>query len=93
MGPIAQSSGFRAIAKSFAADGWDVTAVEIDAVIVGCDRVAANGDTANKIGTYSIAVLADAHDIPFYVAAPSSTFDLELASGDRSLPESQGNPD
>jgi methylthioribose-1-phosphate isomerase len=53
----------------------------IDAVFVGADRIAANGDTANKIGTYGVALLAKAHDIPFYVAAPTSTFDLSLASG------------
>src|SRR5437879_799492 len=51
-------------------------------VIVGADRIAANGDTANKIGTYGVAVLARAHGIPFYVAAPSSTFDLTLATGE-----------
>jgi methylthioribose-1-phosphate isomerase len=51
-------------------------------VIVGADRIAANGDTANKIGTYGVALLAQAHGIPFYVAAPSSTFDLSLATGD-----------
>jgi methylthioribose-1-phosphate isomerase len=51
-------------------------------VIVGADRIAANGDTANKIGTYGVALLAKAHRIPFYVAAPSSTFDLSLANGD-----------
>ena len=54
----------------------------IDAVIVGADRIAANGDVANKIGTYPLAVLAKFHDVPFYVAAPSSTFDLSLSSGD-----------
>src|SRR5262245_21059995 len=54
----------------------------IGAVIVGADRIAANGDTANKIGTYGVAVLAAAHEIPLYVAAPSSTFDLSIASGD-----------
>ncbi|NLM51252.1 MAG: S-methyl-5-thioribose-1-phosphate isomerase [Firmicutes bacterium] len=54
---------------------------EIDLVIVGADRIAANGDVANKIGTYSLAVLAQAHKIPFYVAAPLSTFDLQLSSG------------
>jgi methylthioribose-1-phosphate isomerase len=54
----------------------------VDAVIVGADRIAANGDAANKIGTYSLAVLAKYHNVPFYVAAPSSTFDFELASGD-----------
>lgn len=51
------------------------------AVIVGADRIAANGDTANKIGTYTLAVLAAAHDVPFYVAAPVSTIDIECASG------------
>ena len=54
---------------------------KIDLVIVGADRIAANGDTANKIGTYSVAVLAQAHGIPFYVAAPTSTIDLKVASG------------
>ena len=55
---------------------------KIQAVITGADRIAANGDSANKIGTYSIAVLARAHNIPFYIAAPSSTFDLSIAHGD-----------
>jgi len=55
---------------------------KVDLVIVGADRIAANGDTANKIGTYGVAVLARHHGIPFYVAAPSSTFDLSLQSGD-----------
>jgi methylthioribose-1-phosphate isomerase len=54
----------------------------VQAVVVGADRIAANGDTANKIGTYQVALAAAAHDIPFYVAAPSSTFDLSLASGE-----------
>ncbi len=53
----------------------------IDLVMVGADRIAANGDSANKIGTYGVAVLARAHRIPFYVLAPSSTFDLKLATG------------
>jgi methylthioribose-1-phosphate isomerase len=53
----------------------------VQRVIVGADRIAANGDTANKIGTYSVAVLAHAHRIPFYVAAPSSTFDLSIPDG------------
>ena len=63
----------------------------IQLVIVGADRIAANGDTANKIGTYSVAVLAKAHGIPLYVAAPSSTFDLTLASGD-GIPIEQRDP-
>lgn len=55
----------------------------VQAVIVGADRITANGDTANKIGTYGVALLAAAHGIPFYVAAPSSTFDLSLTSGEQ----------
>ncbi len=55
----------------------------VQAVVTGADRIAANGDAANKIGTYSVAVLAAAHQIPFYIAAPSSTFDLSLATGDQ----------
>jgi methylthioribose-1-phosphate isomerase len=54
---------------------------KIEAVIVGADRIAANGDTANKIGTYSVALAAKAHKIPFFVAAPLSTFDLTIRSG------------
>jgi methylthioribose-1-phosphate isomerase len=54
---------------------------EIDACIVGADRIAASGDVANKIGTYTVAVLASAHDLPFYVAAPTSTIDLNIETG------------
>jgi methylthioribose-1-phosphate isomerase len=54
---------------------------QVHLVITGADRIAANGDTANKIGTYSLAVLAKHHGLPFYVAAPSSTFDLSIADG------------
>lgn len=54
----------------------------IQAVVTGADRIAANGDAANKIGTYGVALLAKAHQIPFYIAAPSSTFDLSLSHGD-----------
>lgn len=54
----------------------------IDIVIVGADRIAKNGDTANKIGTYSVAVLCREHNVPFYIAAPYSTFDMSLKSGD-----------
>ncbi len=53
----------------------------VDIVITGADRIAANGDVANKIGTYSLALIAAAHDVPFYVAAPSTTFDLATADG------------
>jgi methylthioribose-1-phosphate isomerase len=56
---------------------------KVNAVVVGADRIAANGDTANKIGTYQIAVLAREHNVPFYVAAPVSTFDLSIASGEQ----------
>jgi methylthioribose-1-phosphate isomerase len=63
----------------------------VQLVVVGADRIAANGDTANKIGTYGVALLAQAHGIPFYVAAPSSTFDLSLPSGDR-IPIEQRDP-
>jgi methylthioribose-1-phosphate isomerase len=63
----------------------------IDLCIVGADRIAANGDVANKIGTYSVAVLAKAHGIPFYVAAPSSTIDLATPTGDQ-IPIEQRNP-
>lgn len=55
---------------------------EVDAVVVGADRITANGDVANKIGTYGVAVLAHEHGIPFYVAAPCSTIDFTMASGD-----------
>jgi methylthioribose-1-phosphate isomerase len=57
-------------------------AKEIDVVVVGADRIAANGDTANKIGTYTVAVLAHEHGVPFYVAAPLSTIDLATPDGD-----------
>jgi methylthioribose-1-phosphate isomerase len=53
----------------------------LDLIITGADRIAGNGDTANKIGTYGLAVVAKAHHVPFYVAAPRSTFDLSLADG------------
>jgi len=62
--------------------GYFMSRGKVDCVIVGADRIAANGDTANKIGTYSLAVLAKENGIPFYVAAPTTTIDLSLASGD-----------
>ncbi len=71
--------------------GYFMRRGEVDCVIVGADRVVANGDVANKIGTYSLAVLADAHGIPFYVAAPSSTIDLSLPDGD-AIPIEQRDP-
>jgi methylthioribose-1-phosphate isomerase len=63
----------------------------VQAVMTGADRIAANGDTANKIGTYSLAVLAAAHGIPFFVAAPTNTFDPQLPSGD-AIPIEQRDP-
>jgi methylthioribose-1-phosphate isomerase len=63
----------------------------IDAVIVGADRIAANGDTANKIGTYSLALVAKAHNIPFFVAAPLSTIDFDLPSGSQ-IPIEERHP-
>lgn len=86
--------GARLTAWELADQGVDVTVVcdgaaatllrqgRIDAVITGADRVVANGDTANKVGTYPLAVLANRHDVPFYVAAPASTFDPDTPHGD-----------
>ncbi len=64
----------------------------IDLVIVGADRIAANGDTANKIGTYSVALAAQAHSLPFYVAAPTSTIDFSLSDGSK-IPIEERDPD
>ncbi len=61
--------------------GWLMKQGKISAVITGADRIAANGDTANKIGTYSLSIIAREHGVPFYIAAPSSTFDLNIKSG------------
>lgn len=62
--------------------GYFMKSGKIDCIVVGADRIAANGDVANKIGTYSVAVLAKENNIPFYVAAPTSTLDMKMASGD-----------
>src|SRR3989338_7758947 len=87
--------GSRLTAWELMKDGIDTTLITdnmagymmkkglIDVVIVGADRIAANGDVANKIGTYSVAVLAKEHKIPFYVAAPISTIDLNIKNGDK----------
>jgi methylthioribose-1-phosphate isomerase len=72
--------------------GWVMKKGKIDAVIVGADRIAANGDVANKIGTYSVALLAKEHGIPFYVAAPLSTIDLETPTGEE-IPIEERNRD
>jgi methylthioribose-1-phosphate isomerase len=68
-----------------------MAAGEVDAVLTGADRIAANGDTANKIGTYSLAVLARHHGLPFYVVAPSSTVDRATADG-AGIPIEQRDP-
>ncbi len=85
--------GARLTAWELVRDGIDTTVItdnmagammrlgQVDLVVVGADRIAANGDVANKIGTYTVAVLAKQHDIPFYVAAPLSTIDLQTADG------------
>ena len=96
--------GARLTAWELAHDGIPVTVItdnmaghfmkkgEIDCVIVGADRIAANGDVANKIGTYSVAVLAKENGIPFYVAAPVSTLDLSIPDGGH-IPIEERNPD
>ncbi len=71
--------------------GWLMARGEIACVVVGADRIAANGDVANKIGTYSLAVLAAHHNLPFYVAAPWSTVDLETPDGDAIPIEERGD--
>lgn len=87
--------GARLTSWELAASGIDVTLIcdnmaglvmkqgKVQLVIVGADRIARNGDAANKIGTYSVAQLARAHNIPFLIAAPSTTFDLSIDSGDQ----------
>jgi methylthioribose-1-phosphate isomerase len=72
--------------------GYYMQQRKIDSVIVGADRIAANGDVANKIGTYTLAVLAKESKIPFYVAAPTSTIDLSLSSGDK-IPIEERSPE
>jgi len=64
------------------ASGHFMRTMGMDLCVVGCDRVAANGDTANKIGTYNLALVAQAHSVPFYVAAPTSTIDMSISRGD-----------
>jgi len=72
--------------------GWLMQKAEISLAIVGADRIARNGDTANKIGTYSVAVLAKENHIPFYVAAPLGTFDFSLETGDQ-IPIEERSPE
>jgi methylthioribose-1-phosphate isomerase len=73
------------------ASGHLMRTVGIDLCVVGCDRVAANGDTANKIGTYNLALAAYAHQVPFYVAAPTTTIDMSTKSGDE-IPIEERDP-
>jgi methylthioribose-1-phosphate isomerase len=72
--------------------GYFMSRLKVNCIIVGADRIAANGDTANKIGTYTLAVLAAENGIPFYVAAPTSTIDLSLKSGEE-IPIEERNPE
>ena len=72
--------------------GYFMSRGKVSCVIVGADRIAANGDTANKIGTYTLAVLAKENGVPFYVAAPTSTIDLSLSSGE-GIPIEERNPE
>jgi methylthioribose-1-phosphate isomerase len=95
--------GARLTAWELMRDGIDTTLItdnsagalmrarEVDLVVVGADRVAANGDTANKIGTYTVAVLARENGVPFYVAAPTSTIDLDCPDG-ASIPIEERDP-
>jgi len=85
----AEGIPFSVIADSAA--GRAMAAGEVDAILTGADRIAANGDTANKIGTYSLAVLASHHEIPFYVVAPTSTVDPATPTGDR-IPIEERDP-
>lgn len=96
--------GARLTAWELMNEGVDVTLIcdnmaaslmakgKIDKIFVGADRIAANGDAANKIGTYSLAVLARYHKVPFYVVAPVSTFDMSIRTG-RDIPIEERNPD
>lgn len=100
--PLLQGS--RLTAWELSQAGIDVTVIcdnmagtvmkskKVDAVIVGADRIAANGDSANKIGTYALSVLAKAHNIPFYIAAPFSTVDFSIENGD-DIPIEERDPD
>jgi methylthioribose-1-phosphate isomerase len=95
--------GARLTAWELMKDGIDVSLItdgmagsflrrgDVDLVVVGADRIAANGDVANKIGTYAVAVLAKENGVPFYVAAPRSTIDLECPDGD-AIPIEERDP-
>jgi len=87
-----QNAGIPATLITDSMAGYFISRGEIDCVIVGADRIAANGDTANKIGTYTLAVLAKENGIPFYVAAPTTTIDSSIASGEE-IPIEQRSPE
>ncbi|MGB2823615.1 MAG: S-methyl-5-thioribose-1-phosphate isomerase, partial [Phycisphaerae bacterium] len=84
-------AGIDAVVITDSMAGQVMREARVQMVITGADRIAANGDAANKIGTYGLAVLARHHDIPFYVAAPYSTFDLSLPSGEEIPIEQRGS--
>jgi methylthioribose-1-phosphate isomerase len=86
-----EAAGIPCTVIADSAAGGLLAAGEVDAVLVGADRIAANGDTANKVGTYPLAVLSARHEVPFYVVAPSSSVDLALASG-QEIPIEQRDP-
>jgi methylthioribose-1-phosphate isomerase len=86
-----QQAGIRVTVICDDMAGYLMKQGKIQAVIAGADRIATNGDAANKIGTYSLSVLAKHHSIPFYIAAPSTTFDLSIASG-AEIPIEQRDP-
>lgn len=77
-----QKDGFDVTLLCDGMAGWAMKNLKIDAIVVGADRIAKNGDTANKIGTYQLAILAKSHGVPFFVAAPFSTIDLSIPSGE-----------
>jgi methylthioribose-1-phosphate isomerase len=85
-----QKAGIPSVLITDNAAAWTIKMKKIDLIITGADRIAANGDAANKIGTYALAVMAKEHGIPFYIAAPSSTIDRSLASGEQIVIEERG---
>jgi methylthioribose-1-phosphate isomerase len=87
-----REEGISATLITDSAAGWLMAQGKVDAVITGADRVARNGDVANKIGTYALSTLARAHNLPFYVAAPTSTIDAAIATGE-DIPIEHRRPD
>jgi len=87
-----QQEGVHCCIQPDGAAAWAIARGEVDAIVVGADRIARNGDVANKIGTYALSLAAREHDVPMYVVAPSSTFDMQIASG-RDIPIEQRSAD